>query len=452
MSKIFALLAFAYLARVLGPAHFGMLEFALAVMFFFTLLVDCGLSPFGAREVAKDEGAVTRLVAHIILLRALTVMAAFAVLLLGVAATDMPWAMKRLIVLYGLTLFTMPAMLPWVFQGRDLMRYVAVASIIRWFIFAAGVFLYVRGPGSLWIVPVVEGAALACVAVFYLGSFSRHFGSLRRRIDSSFAGSVFRQALPIGGSELVWALKMYSATVLLGMLVTGPEVGWFGAAHRIVISVHTFVWLYFFTLFPSVARSSRGSLEVLHRLTNTSLQVTAWSGVFLGVVGSIFAHPIITLVYGPEYGQSVAAFRVLIWVIPLALMSGHYRYALIAYGRQGMEFLTAACGAGLNVLVNLFLIPSYGLIGAAWALIVSEILIWTLAYYSVHCAITQIPFWPHVWRPLVGGVILMASLLLLPSVNMWMAAGWAVLVYGCVISVIQPKILIDARSIIGRNR
>ena len=44
-SKVCGFVAFAYLARVLGPREFGQLEFALALIFFFTLFVDCGLGP-----------------------------------------------------------------------------------------------------------------------------------------------------------------------------------------------------------------------------------------------------------------------------------------------------------------------------------------------------------------------------------------------------------------------
>jgi len=452
MSKIFALVAFAYLARVLGPDNFGHLEFTLAIIFFFTLLVDCGMGPYGAREIAKDKGAVTRFTAHIILMRGLLALGAFGLLAIIATVIDKPWPVKQLILLYGLTLFALPGLLPWIFQGRDLMQYVAVASIIRWSLFAAGVFLFIRWPGQIWIVPLIEGTAIGCVVVFYLSVFVNRFGSLRQRIDLPFALSTFRQALPIGGSELVWALKMYFATILLGILAVGSEVGWFGAAHRIVISLHTFVWLYFFNLLPSIARCSQGPLEALRRLMQTSIQITAWSAIFLGIVGTAFADPIITLVYGSQYQESVMAFQVLIWLIPLAMMSGHYRFSLIAYDRQGWEFLSAACGAGLNVVLNLLLIPTYGLLGAAWALVASEVLIWILAYHFVRSTITQIPIWPHVWRPLVGGTALAGALYLLPPINIWIAGSSAVLVYGLVLSIIQPKLLADARSLLVRNR
>lgn len=401
-AKLCGFVAFAYMARVLGPKEFGQLEFALALIFFLTLLVDCGLSAYGAREIAKDEIAITRYTLHVIVLRCMLAAGAFVLLAIGVAVSDKPWSIQKLLLLYGVTLLVLPTLLPFVFQGRELMRYVAIASVIRWSLFAAGIFLFIRGPGEVWLVPLVETGAVVCVAVFYFVAFSHQFGSLREKINYRFLLRMFCQALPVGASELVWALKVYFATVLLGILIDGPEVGWFGAAHRIVISLHTFVWLYFFNLLPAIARSTRGSSDEINRLTQTSMWVTAWGGTLLGVVGTAFAGPIMLLAYGSQFHEAVPVFQVLIWLLPLALMSGHFRYLLIGYNRQDLEFLSAACGASLNITLNLLLTRSYGMQAAAWALVASEACIWVLAAYFVRHAITHIPLWPSMLQPLIG--------------------------------------------------
>ena len=451
VSKVFAFVAFAYLARVLGPADFGQLEFVLAVLFFFTLISDCGLSPYGAREIAKNRDSVERLTTHIMIVRCLLVAAALALMGIFVSLIDKPWPVRRLVLLYGLTLIGLPGLLPWVFQGHDRMRQVAMASILRWSVFSGGVILCIRGPEQIWVVPLIEVIAIGAAVLFYLRAFANSFGSLRQPVDGPFALSLLRQALPIGASELVWALKVYFATIFLGLLLLGSEVGWFAAAHRIVISLHTFVWLYFFSLLPSIARSTQALPDALHRLMGTSIQITAWSAIFIGITGTAFAGQIVALLYGPQYEKAVPVFQVLIWLIPLALMSGHYRYVLIAYNRQGLEFLTAACGAGLNILLNLYLIPSYGLVGAASALVSSEALIWALAYYCVRRKIAPIPIWTHLWRPLVGGMIL-ASVLYLLSTKIWMAASSAVAVYCLVVSIMQPELLTQLRTMLARNR
>ena len=66
----------------------------------------------------------------------------------------------------------------------------------------------------------------------------------------------------------------------------------------------------------------------------------------------------------------------MVWFLTVTLLSGHYRFTLIGYGKQKYEFYSSAWGTGLNVALNFLLIPLMGLVGAAIAFLVSEILIW----------------------------------------------------------------------------
>jgi len=297
ISKILVALAFAYLARVLGPEVYGHLEFTLAIIFLFSLVVDTGLGTYGAREIAKDAVDIKFITRHILLTRALLALTAYALLTGVVLLIDKPWAVKQLLLLYGLTLLGLPGVMQWVFQGRDLMHYVALASVVRWFVFVAGVFLLVRSDTPFWRLALVEGLAVTGFVGYYTGVFVRHFGWPWGAVDGRYLWSIFRQSLPIGASELVWAIKIYFATVLLGLMVAGAEVGWFGAAHRLVIALHTFVFLYFFNLLPSIARTSQGHVEDLRRLLGTSMQLTAWLAVFIGITGTVFAGPAIALTF-----------------------------------------------------------------------------------------------------------------------------------------------------------
>lgn len=452
ISKAAAALAFAFLARVLGPESYGQLEFALAVIFFFILIVDTGLGVYGAREVARDGVAIPRLVVHITFLRGLLALASCAVLLVAALLIDQPAPVKRLLVFYGVTLFGLPGLLAWLFQGRDLMRYVAIASVLRWSIFTAGVFLLVRGADQLWLVPVLEALALGCVTLFYLTMYARRFGLARSGIDVRLAGSILRQSLPIGASELVWAVKVFSATVLLQVLVSGPGVGWYAAALRVVVSLHTFVWLYFFNLLPSLSRNAAISRPSVRRVIDPSLQVVAWSAVFIGIAGTALAGPAVLLLYGAEYSAAVGPLQVLIWAIPLTLMSGHYRYTLLACGQQKLEFLAAAVGAIVNVGLNLLLIPAFSVQGAAWSLILSEVIIWVVAYAFVHRTVVSISVWPALRMPLLAGGLMLGTVQLLVAADRWVSGGVALLVYVLVLMITEPAILTHARSLLADRR
>lgn len=452
LAKVLGLVAFAYLARVLGPRHYGYLEFAIALDFLFALVVDLGLSAFVAREIAKDRRAAARFAAHLVVVRLLLAAAAFALMVLFASVSGQPPVVRHLIILYGLTLFGLPGLLQGVFQGLDRMRYVALASMLRWTVFAACALLLVRGPEQLTLVPLAEGCALGILAAFYLWSVSRSVGSLRQPIDWSFAVRMLRQALPMGASDMVWAIRVYFATVLLGLLLGGSQVAWFAAAHRIVISLHTFVWLYFFNLLASLARCTQGPTQELERLVGKSMQVTGWAALFIGIAGTALAGPLMTMLYGARYHASIAVFQVLIWLLPLSLLEGHYHWVLIAYGKQRLDLFCNACGAALSILLSVVLVPVYGPISAAWALVVSEVLNWALAYHLTRRSVAHLPLWPHLKRPLLAGAALAVTMVLLRASSVWVVGSAALAVYAVALWLLQPDLIMDIRSLLTRSR
>ena len=48
----------------------------------------------------------------------------------------------------------------------------------------------------------------------------------------------------------------YFATVFLGLWVVDDSLGQFAASHRIVMALHTFVWMYFYNLLPTICRTA----------------------------------------------------------------------------------------------------------------------------------------------------------------------------------------------------
>src|SRR5215510_5785755 len=119
LSKVFTLVAFAHLARVLGPVSFGNVEFALAVIFIFSLLIDLGLGIYGAREIAKDRVFIPSITQRVVSTRCWLTLITLGGLVLFVSVMRLPWEVRWLLLLFGLTLIPMPLLLQWVFQGID---------------------------------------------------------------------------------------------------------------------------------------------------------------------------------------------------------------------------------------------------------------------------------------------------------------------------------------------
>ncbi len=436
--KILTFAAFTFLARVLGPRHFGYLEFTIALLVFFSLMTDSGTSTFGAREIAGNKKRIGELTANIVALRFLLATGGYLLLiLLTRLLPSQVLPAGPLILIYGVTLFGSSGFLQWIFQGMDRMKRVAAGSLLRQTVFTAGVLVFIRREEQFWQVGWIECAATSALVLYNLYSLRPHLRNLHLRFDLQSAKQTFLQAFPIGLSEISWALNWYLPAILLGWMAGPRLVGWFSAASRPVIALHTFVWLYFYNLLPSMSRASKEG--GLHPLFHRSMQIAGWSAVLTGMAGTILAGPAIQLVYGPEYERSVPIFRILIWLVPVALISGHYRYSLIAAGLQKYEMFTSVITAVVNLLLNRILIVRMGLPGAAIALLAASLINWILAYAFVRQKIGKIPVAASIIRPILGGLSMGIVFFFLMSVNLWLAFGASLLTFAVLFFTLQPQ-------------
>jgi O-antigen/teichoic acid export membrane protein len=155
-AKLLTFASFSYLARVLGPWYYGMLEFTLALMVFFTLPVDLGLGAYGAREIARKPQDAARLMHEITGLRLLLALCSMLALGIFITVIQKSVELKLLLMLYGVSLLGGPVLLQWFFQAHDQMHWVAVASIVRQAVFAALVFLLCRSRTDVVRIGIVE--------------------------------------------------------------------------------------------------------------------------------------------------------------------------------------------------------------------------------------------------------------------------------------------------------
>jgi len=80
---------------------------------------------------------------------------------------------------------------------------------------------------------------------------------------------------------------------------------------------------------------------------------------------------VIVLLFGSAYHQAGAVLAIHIWAsvfVFLGVASGKW---FIAENRQILSLQRTALGAVLNIVLNFLFIPMYGIIGAAWATVVS---------------------------------------------------------------------------------
>jgi O-antigen/teichoic acid export membrane protein len=379
LSKIVTFAAIAYLARVVGPTGMGYVEFAMAVFLCASLVVDQGFGPYGARELARRPEGAVELLRQIVSAR--TVIALITTAGVTIAAVWLAPSpiVRDMLLLEALGLLALPLLFPWLFQGQNRMGAVAALQLVRQLVFAGVIFTLLRREQDVRMAAVADllGICAAAAGGVWLARSSLIAAA---RAGPSLPLRLFRETLPIGISTLFWMMRMFGATALLGTVASAQDVGFFGAAMRLYVAIHTFVYLHFFNLLPSLSRAWHQDAKSFTTLVGHSLRLVAWVGVVGGTAWLLLAPTAVTLVYGAAFAPAAAPLRWLGAALVVTALSGHYRYGLIATGHQPTEMLTA----GIGTLSAVVLVPLgytlQGTSGAAMALFVCELLVWATAW------------------------------------------------------------------------
>jgi O-antigen/teichoic acid export membrane protein len=139
---------------------------------------------------------------------------------------------------------------------------------------------------------------------------------------------------------------------------------------------------------------------------------------------------LLTLIYGAAFAGGWHSFSVLVWMLPVAMLSGHHRYILLGYNQQQRLLYCTAGAAAAAVLLSLILVPIYGGVGAAWALLMANLIYFGLTYFSVKQLIVRVPVGPQLVSPLLALAMAGACYLALHTWNYWLALAVAILIYG----------------------
>ncbi|MGH9387713.1 MAG: oligosaccharide flippase family protein [Vicinamibacterales bacterium] len=382
VNKGCVIVAFMWLARTLDPAAYGEVEWALSLTMLFTLVADAGLTTWATAQIAAEPAKGPVLVGQVGWLRAFLVAPTSLVLI--VVAVSYGGRAGSALAIYGLSLWLTPFLLQYLFNGLLRTAWAALGNAIRGFTFVIAVILLVPADSSPSRVAIAEILGAGALALSNVIVFRKVFGfavPVRRGRDHLV--SVLKQSWRIGATEVTWGAHWYAGLILLGYLATSTEVAWHSASLRLVMALHTGVWLYLYVLLPNLARVVTRDPPAWAEMVSESVRMTSWIGAGIALVGTLGAEPILTTVFGPPFVAATPTFRAAAWVIPTAWLSGHIRYSLIAAQQQQKDYHAALIGSFTTIGLTLLLVPFLRSTGAGLALlggtIANAVAAWGLA-------------------------------------------------------------------------
>lgn len=264
-----------------------------------------------------------------------------------------------------------------------------------------GVAALVAGHVVATLLAVVVGTVLSTVA---LGRPSRERGrDLLSYARYAWLGKLKTRAF--GWMDTV-VLAVFVSPTLIGVY----EVSWNLASlfALVAVSVQT-------TLFPEMSELSgrEDSQERIHHYLNEGL---VFAGVFIipGLFGAAVLGRRVLRIYGPEFTQGVGVLVLLVVARLLAVYGEQFLNAVNAVDRPDIAFRINLAFVGLNLVLNVALIATFGWLGAAVATLLSGGVTAVLSYWGLVAVIgsPDLPYGEFGRQVGASGVMAGAVLLL----------------------------------------
>jgi O-antigen/teichoic acid export membrane protein len=267
--------------------------------------------------------------------------------------------------------------------------------------------LFGRTVNQLAAAHVIASASTLVLALFVVG---RVFGpgEIKRAIRSPWLRGFARYSTPIGAAELMNAILQRTDIVLLTRIV-GPSVaGAYAAAEFIsrVISNARYV----FDAVAAPVFSEAIHLGQEDRLRYNLQLMTRWvatAAVPIAVTVVVLRHELLAL-YGPAFGIGAGAMTVLVVNHLVNATMGLMGYILLVSGRSRLIMVNNVVATLTNLALALLLIPRFGMMGAAIAVLSSVVLSGLLVLVELRIIHGIYPFALPTMKPFVAGAIALA--------------------------------------------
>jgi len=422
-SRLIGFLITVYLARVLNPSGFGILNIGLAVLGNLGLFANPGINVLEARNAAASSGAQPERTGGVLVTRLLLAAGICAGTWLIVRVLLASTTTGDVVLLFVCSLVPMALFLDWFFQGKEQMGPVSVSRLLNYAVYGLIVFVMVQGEADVLFAPLGFLLGNCAAALFLLVVFRRRFGQLALRWQPGLVKSVLSENLPVGAAMFLGQLVVNLPPIVIGAIVGTTEVGMFGAAMKVAF-LFLLVDRMFNTLFlPVVTRYLATRADETGLLLSVTLKVVTLVMLPLAIAGIFLAPWLIATVYGAGYERGILLFQMLMAYVFLTVLNSVFVCTVLGGGHERQYVRIMAAGAAVLATALVVLTPLAGGAGAALAVVIGEATVVMLSVRETRTVVGLPGFGILLW-PLIGAGVMAGATLALQPVGAGLTVGF----------------------------
>lgn len=434
LAIIVPLITSAYVSRVLRPAGVGANSFTNSIIQYFILFANMGIGYYGNRQIAyvrENREQMSKTFWEIQIVKTIMTLYAFVAFeIFMIFYTRQPeymWAQS-------LNLIAIAFDISWFYEGIEDFKATVLKNSFVKIVSMIAIFIFIKGPSDVTLYIVV--LALSTL----IGNLTL-WPNIRRdlnKISIKFLNP-WQHFLPMAElfiPQIATQVYVQLNKTMLGIMISEKASGYYQYSDNLVKLILALVTASGTVMLPHVANAvSHGDMHKVNNLLYKSFDfVSALSFPMMFGLAAI-SLTLAPQYYGPGYepvGPAMMVESIVILIIAWSNVIGVQYLLPLNFQRQFTVSVTL--GAVVNLILNIPLIQSFGLMGAMWATVFSEISVTVYQLWCIRKIVNYQRLFNDIWKYFISGF---GMFLVVFGLNRYLYSSWLMIGVEIIIGIIS---------------
>ena len=368
-------------ARYLGPQQYGLMNYVFSYIAVFQVFASFGLDSIEIREEAHRNEEKNKLIGTAFLLKILFAIITILLVVVSVWIFEADTFTKWMIIMYSLSMIMNSfGVIRNYFTSIVWNEYIVKTEITRTII-GAGIkvaLLLIHADLIWFILSTLFDTIL--LASGYIVSYRRKIDRIRNwTFDKTTALYLIKQSFPLLLSGAAVVVYQKIDQVMLGNMIDKTAVGYYSVAGKFTEICLFIPTILSQTITPILVKAYHDNIDDYQRKAKSFMNITIWGTIIICIVICLISNPLIKYTFGTEYTAATILLQIMIFKT-IGYASAQITGALIVIEeKQKYVVIRNIIGCLVCIGLNLWLIPQYGVVGAAIASVITAI---STGYFS----------------------------------------------------------------------
>ncbi len=387
LRMVAGLLVGIWVARYLGPAQFGIFSYAIAFTALFGSVAKLGLDSIVVHDLVREPNQRDLYLGTTFWLKLIGSVVMLAVMALAVRLTsnDAITNLYIYIIASG-TIFQSFEVVDFYFQSKVLSKFVSICKLTQLFISSfLKLYLIFTGADLIWFVFLSLADQITLAVSLYIAYRCQKLGSFYRYFDLRTAKHLLRASWPLIISGFVVMIYMRIDQIMIKEMLGEKAVGLYSAATRISEVWYFIPMLLTSSLFPSIINAKSISIDAYHSRLQKLYNFMFLAAIAIALPMTFLSNWLVKFLYGNNFHEAGNVLMIQIWAGVFVFAGVASSRWFICEGLQKYYAFNTLVGAVMNIILNILLIPKFGINGAAIATVISQALASYIMNFMFKC-------------------------------------------------------------------